>query len=150
MKRFLNVAERYALSKCKSRYFILRFFSMLAAVSLMCLYARAQRPVSSGPVLSGIVVDTIGHPIQGTTVALKGTSTKTMTNLEGRFTLQAAQSRGTLIVSFLGHETIEERFEEGNIGPYRFVLVPIDNVLDEVQINTGYQRIPKERATGSF
>ena len=42
MKRFLSVEERCALSRRKSRYFTLRFFSLLAVATIMCLYAVKQ------------------------------------------------------------------------------------------------------------
>lgn len=117
---------------------------------LMCLETRAQRSEGSGPVLTGIVTDTAGAAISDATIAIKGTSTKTLADNQGRFTLQSPERSGTLIVSCLGHQTINERFGEGNVGPFRFILVPNDNVLEEVEISTGYQTIPKERATGSF
>lgn len=149
MKQFLCVGERYALSNRKSRYLTIRYISLLAVLTSMCLYAPAQRPDNSGPVLSGIVTDTAGAPIQGATVALKGTSAKIITNREGQFTLQAARQSGILVISFLGYETAEERFNEGSTGPYQFILVPMENVLEEVEVNTGYQAISKERFVGS-
>ncbi len=117
----------------------------------MCAEAHAQAPDSqSGPVLSGIVVDTAGHPITGATITIKDTSLKALTDNDGRFILRSPELSGTLLVSYLGHQTISEKFDERNAGPFRFVLIPNENLLEEVEVSTGYQTIPKERATGSF
>ncbi|WP_257670786.1 SusC/RagA family TonB-linked outer membrane protein [Parapedobacter tibetensis] len=150
MKRFLRIGEGYALSKHKLKHTYIRYFSLLAVATIMCLYAHAQRPEPSGPVLSGVVADTAGSPIPGVTIAVKSSSMKTTSGRDGGFTLQAPQQNGTLIISYIGHETIEEKFGDGNTGPYRFTLVLSENLLEEVEVSTGYQTIPKERATGSF
>ncbi|MFB2121230.1 SusC/RagA family TonB-linked outer membrane protein [Parapedobacter sp. 2B3] len=142
MKLILRIGEGYALSKIYS--------SLLAVAMIMCLYARAQRPDTSGPVLSGIVVDTAGVAIPGATVAIKGTSLKSLTNDNGRFTLRASGLSGTLVVSYLGHQTVREKFDAEQGREFQFVLVPTENMLEEVEVSTGYQTIPKERATGSF
>ncbi|GGG79953.1 SusC/RagA family TonB-linked outer membrane protein [Parapedobacter pyrenivorans] len=129
----------------------IRLMAMLWPIlTIMCLYARAQRPDSSGPVLSGVVADTTGRPISGATVAVKGTNTKTITGRDGRFNLRAPQQTGTVIISYVGHEAIQEKFNEADIGPGHFTLVPTEKMLEEVDVSTGYQTIPKERATGSF
>ena len=123
---------------------------ILTILTIICLEARAQRPATAGPVLSGIVTDTAGRPLSGATVAVKGTSVKTISGRDGRFTLRAPQQQGTLLISHLGHETIHEKFGDESTGPYHFTLVPSGNLLEEVEVSTGYQTIPKERATGSF
>lgn len=53
MKRFLRVGEKYALSKRKPEYIKLRYISLLAVLTTMCLYAHAQRLDNSGPVPLG-------------------------------------------------------------------------------------------------
>src|SRR5690606_31154815 len=45
---------------------------------------------------------------------------------------------------------IEEKFDKDHKGPFFFTLVPNENILEEVEVSTGYQTIPAERATGSF
>lgn len=136
----------------KSSYYNMQSPILLLAICTlnMCLEARAQRPESSGPVLSGIVTDTVEAAISGATIIVKGTNARTISGRDGRFTLYAPQQSGTLVISYLGHQTIQEKFSEGNIGPYHFTLVPTENLLEEVEVSTGYQTISKERATGSF
>ncbi len=82
-------------------------------------------------------------------MTIRGTNTRAISSRDGRFSIQAPKASGTLVVSYLGHQTIEERFDSGG-GEFRFVLMPTENMLEEVEVSTGYQTIPKERATGSF
>ncbi|MGK6353409.1 SusC/RagA family TonB-linked outer membrane protein [Parapedobacter sp. DT-150] len=130
----------------------LRLMAMLWPIysSFMCAEARAQRPEPSGPVLSGIVSDTAGNPIEGATVGIKGTSAKTQTNEDGYFSLRATPHGTILQVAHLGYQTISTKISADNVGPFRFALIPNENMLEEVEVSTGYQTIPKERATGSF
>ncbi|HWK57305.1 MAG TPA: SusC/RagA family TonB-linked outer membrane protein [Parapedobacter sp.] len=149
MKQKLRLGSYYALTKHKLKQFKIRYISLLAALTIMCLYARAQRPEPSGPALSGIVTDTTGTAIRGATITIRGTNTKAITERNGRFSIHAPKGSGTLVVSYLGHQTINEPFD-GRAGEFRFVLIPTENMLEEVEVSTGYQTIPKERATGSF
>ncbi|SEL23788.1 SusC/RagA family TonB-linked outer membrane protein [Parapedobacter koreensis] len=150
MKQILRLRDSYALINPKLKKIGIQYISLLAVMITMCAEARAQRPEPSGPVLSGIVADTAGQPIPGATIAVKNSAAKAISGRDGGFAFRAPQQSGTLIVSYLGHQTIEEKFGDGNTGPYRFTLVPGENQLEEVEVSTGYQTIPKERATGSF
>ena len=59
--------------------------------------------------VSGTVVDShSGEAITGAAVQLKGSSTKySMTDIDGRYSLTAVPSNGTLVVSLLGYTTAE-------------------------------------------
>ena len=56
--------------------------------------------------VSGVVVDENGKPVNGATVVVKGTTTGTVTNAAGKFTIQAT-STSVLEVKFLGYESTE-------------------------------------------
>ncbi len=129
----------------------LRLMAMLWPIlTIMCLYARAQRPEASGPVLSGIVVDTLGQPIIGATIQIPGQPVKSISDTEGRFAIQAPGPKGKMKASYVGSKNVEVLFSEDSPRFFRFVLLPNDLLLEEVNISTGYQTIPRERATGSF
>ncbi len=149
MKRKLRLGDCYALTKHKLTQYTIRYLSLLAVLTSMCLYARAQRPEQSGPALSGIVTDTTGAAIRGATVTIRGTNTRAITRRDGRFSIHSPKGSGTLVVSYLGHQTINEPFDGGG-GEFRFVLVPMENMLEEVEVSTGYQAIPRDRVTGSY
>lgn len=100
--------------------------------------------------LTGTVVDTAGQPIQGATVSIIGASVQTQTDEYGRFSLRSAVEEGMLRVRFVGYQTLEVPFDSTIVESFRVVLIPTENLIEEVEVNTGYQTIPKERATGSF
>src|SRR5690606_38393924 len=59
------------------------------------------------------------------------------------------QPTGKVKFTFIGYNAVESNYSVAV--PMRIHLVPKDNQLDEVEVvSTGYQKIPKERATGSF
>ncbi|RXG32299.1 TonB-linked outer membrane protein, SusC/RagA family [Leeuwenhoekiella marinoflava DSM 3653] len=99
--------------------------------------------------VSGKIRDHSGVPIMGATVWIKNTRKGVSTNENGYYSLSANTS-DTLVYNFLGFKQ-EERIV-GNQSVIDIVLQPDVNNLDEVTImmSTGYQKIAKERATGSF
>ncbi|MCT1524131.1 SusC/RagA family TonB-linked outer membrane protein [Sphingobacterium hotanense] len=98
---------------------------------------------------SGRVVSETGTGLAGASVRLKNSDIVVSTNENGNFTLESNSRTGTLQISFLGHQTIEvtARPQLGNL-----VLPLLTAEIEEiaVSVSTGYQTIPKERATGAF
>src|SRR5690606_28188309 len=74
---------------------------------------------------------------------------KTVTDSLGRFSVYVDSPAIRLNFSKLGYNPVSQEFngEEENIRIFMKVSLVS---LEEVEINTGYQRIPRERATGSF
>lgn len=75
---------------------ILLTLSLLSCLSLM---ASAQ-PYT----VSGRVFDDYDDPVIGATVFEKGTKNATVTDIDGRFTLQLSDSLTTLVVNYVGYE----------------------------------------------
>ena len=99
--------------------------------------------------IKGTVKDNKGLPLPGVTVLVKGTMTGVATDIDGKFELKCdVDTPVVLVFSFVGMQnkeiTVGTQQQEVNV-----VLVPEAENLDEV-IVTGYQKISKERATGSF
>jgi len=98
--------------------------------------------------ISGKVTDTLGTPLVGATVTIKGTSKTTVTNVKGEFTINA-QPGDVLTISYIGFKPLE--IKVSNNTPYLNIALHQDvSGLKEVVVSTGYQDIPQERATGSF
>src|SRR5688572_13619974 len=57
--------------------------------------------------VSGLVKDEGGQPLPGVNIIVKGTSTGTTTDADGRYTLQGIESNGTLVFSFIGYQPQE-------------------------------------------
>ncbi len=73
----------------------------LFMVSMWCM---------SQTILTGTVVDEFERPIAGASIFVKGTTTGTVSGLDGKFSLDAGQSEGVLVVSFIGYVTFEQAF----------------------------------------
>jgi TonB-linked SusC/RagA family outer membrane protein len=57
--------------------------------------------------VSGIVTDSEGAPLPGVTVIIKGTTVGTITDFEGRYTLNNINTDAILVFSFVGMQTLE-------------------------------------------
>jgi len=87
----------------KRRFFKTPILRMLAAVALTLVghFAQAQQIN-----ISGKVVEENGSPLPGVSVLVKGSSSGTTTDADGKYTLSAPSS-ATLVFSFIGFQTQE-------------------------------------------
>lgn len=69
------------------------------------LQAKAEEPARQE--IQGTVKDSLGNPLPGVSVQIKGTSKGTTTNGAGHFTLPQANSGDVLVFSLLGFATVE-------------------------------------------
>ncbi|MBO9564320.1 MAG: TonB-dependent receptor plug domain-containing protein, partial [Niastella sp.] len=90
------------------------------------------------------------EPLHGVTVAVKGTDQVTYTNASGHFSLNNIPRGATLHVSSVNMETYELRIHSQTDLAIRMKEKVRELADVTVMVNTGYERIPKERATGSF
>jgi TonB-linked SusC/RagA family outer membrane protein len=98
--------------------------------------------------IKGRVVDEEGKPVAGATVTVKGTSKATSTNDNGEFVLTGVSGDAVLVVSGVSIETYEVK-----VGGRTSIEISATTRVIEgktVVINTGYQKISKERMVGSF
>ncbi|MBL1408352.1 SusC/RagA family TonB-linked outer membrane protein [Sphingobacterium faecale] len=95
----------------------------------------------------GRVVDSLGKPLTGASINVKGFKLTTSTNHNGEFSLDGVEEDAVLVVSYVGYIQQEIR---ASIKPVTIILVSVSSEIDAVDVHTGYQEIPKERATGSF
>lgn len=102
------------------------------------------------PVLKGTITDDLGQPLQGATVLVRNTRLMTVTDQQGAFLLQQVPSNGVLTVSSISYLSKDIKLNGKNT--LTISLLPEIKDLGEVEVsvNTGYQSIPRERATGSF
>lgn len=110
---------------------------------LLCLFVGiglfAQTKVS------GTVFSTEdGQPVIGAAVVVKGTTTGTVTDYDGKFQLEAPAGSKTLIISFMGLTT-----QEVDVRPILTIrLAPHAEALDEVMV-VAYGTAKKSSFTGS-
>jgi TonB-linked SusC/RagA family outer membrane protein len=105
------------------------------------------------PPITGYIRDAEGNPLSGATVRVKRgrmlMNNAVVTDSRGRFTIRANEGE-ILVISYIGFVTQEHKVSgTENID---IVLERTDRELEiaTVVVNTGYQRISKERATGAY
>lgn len=62
---------------------------------------------SNKKTISGYVKDASGEPVIGVSVAVKGTTTGVMTDIDGKFTLSVPADSKTLVFTYIGMKTVE-------------------------------------------
>lgn len=123
------------------------YYGMLKRLLLMVTFALITNFVVAQQVsISGKVVDSgDGNPIPGVSVVVKGTSVGTITDFDGKFTIQA-QSSSILVFSYMGYVTQEVGV--GSNTDFAISLVADELGLEEVVV-IGYGTAKKEDVTGS-
>ncbi|GEP96113.1 SusC/RagA family TonB-linked outer membrane protein [Chitinophaga cymbidii] len=97
----------------------------------------------------GTITDSLGVPLAGASIRVKRTKVSTVSDNAGAFTIEA-EPGDILVISFVGFKTKEHRVNSGQA-----LVIPLfreSTTMAEIAVtlNTGYQSIPRERATGSF
>ena len=70
----------------------------------ICSIAWSQKGTISGVILDK---DLNNEPLAFANVTLKGTTTGTSTDIEGKYSIETAAGNYILVISFLGYETVE-------------------------------------------
>ncbi len=98
--------------------------------------------------IGGQVTNEKGEAVEGVTVTVKGTKKATSTDARGNFVLQDVPANAVIVFSGVSIET-----KEVSVAGRTIISVTVKTkvtVEEEVIVNTGYYKLPKERATGSF
>ena len=82
-----------------------------------------------GKKVTGTVTDAMG-PVIGASVMVKGTTTGSLTDIDGNFTLTAPRG-ATLVISYIGYKTVEVKVGDG---PVNVTLEEDTKLLDEVVV----------------
>lgn len=98
----------------------------------------------------GKVLNHKGEPLAGANVKVKGTTIGSITNADGFFILRGVDEQAVLEVSYLGFETQTVNVDGRTNLSIQLALEVSEMASVSVSVYTGYQQIPKERATGSF
>jgi TonB-linked SusC/RagA family outer membrane protein len=89
------------------------------------------------------------RPVPSASIQIAGTRVGTFADTAGNFLLHTDLKKMTLLVSSVGYDRQVVNIADG--GTFLTIrLVPSGNALQEIVVSTGYQQIPRERATGSF
>lgn len=91
----------------------------------------------------GHVKDSMGEPVIGANILVKGTTVGTITDFDGNFTLNAPQN-STIEISFIGYKTVEVKAT-----PTVDVTLLDDAVLLDEAVVIGYGTVKKSDLSGS-
>jgi TonB-linked SusC/RagA family outer membrane protein len=121
------------------QFFKLSLLTLLLTAS--AAVAFAQKTVT-GQVTSG----SDGTPLIGATVAVKGTTEGTITDLDGNFSLRVSANDAVLTVSFTGYETQE--ISVAGLSVVNVTLTESSTLLSEIVV-TGYTAQSRRDIAGS-
>lgn len=117
---------------------LLKLFTIVLLLSSTKTFAQNQ-------MVSGrVTAKDDGKPLPSVTVSVKGTSTGTQTDANGRFSIKVPSANATLVFSFIGYAN-QEASASGNL---EIALASSQNQLDEVLV-VAYGTANKKTFTGA-
>ena len=123
---------------------------ILFITGVVCTGLAASAQQSTDAMLTGTVLSADGQALSSASLFLKNSGQRAITDSSGHFRVTLAQFPDTLMVSRLGFQHRSIPIGESSSHPLVIRLAPSANQLQAVTVSTGYQEIPKARATGSF
>ncbi|WP_448702374.1 SusC/RagA family TonB-linked outer membrane protein [Mucilaginibacter sp. AW1-3] len=114
--------------------------------SFFVLMLAAQAFAQTDKVVSGTVRDNGGQTLPGVSVSIKGTTNGGVTDVNGHYSLKINKPDATLVFSFIGYATVEEKIN--NRTTIDVKLKETDKTLDEVVV-IGYGTVKKRDLTGA-
>lgn len=119
------------------------FLMTMLSVMLTILSAGAQSGTTIN--VKGTITDNAGETIIGANILLQGTSTGTITDYDGNFTLQVPPD-GVLLISYIGYKS--QSIPINNRTTIHITMEEDTELLEELVV-IGYGTVRKEDATGS-
>ena len=90
---------------------------------------------------TGVVLDSMGETVIGASVIVKGTTNGTITDFDGNFSLSGVKKGDILVVSFVGYQTVEVKWE----GQALTVTLSDDTQALEEVVVIGYGGVQKAK-----
>jgi len=119
---------------------VLKTFLMLLILIMSSSGIFAQITVT------GRVIDTDQQPVIGANVVVKGTTVGTMTDIDGKYSINAPSSSSIIVISFIGY--VPQEFIVGNSSVLNATLEAEALALGEVVV-IGYGTMQRRDLTGS-
>nr|WP_084406917.1 SusC/RagA family TonB-linked outer membrane protein [Pedobacter panaciterrae] len=109
-----------------------------------------ENVITASPTIDvqGIVTNELNELLEGATIRVKGRDKIAVTDSRGAYLLKQIDLESTLIISFVGYQSKEvsalTKMEKISLS------LNTDHLQEIEIVSTGYQKIAKERTTGSF
>ncbi len=126
----------------KNHYRFLAAFFIVGILVLSQLSAFAQKRTISGTIIGE---DKLSIP--GASIVVKGTTIGTVTNFDGKFTLEIPSTAKTIVVTFVG--LAPQEIPIGSVNVYNVTLAENKIKIDEVVV-VGYGSQKKESIVGAI
>lgn len=124
----------------------MKYLIIIAIFIVFTLNVDAQNRIT-GNVVSG----TDEKPLVGVTIKLLIKKSSVHTDVNGFFSLSLNTGTDTLEFSYIGYRNKKIAVNVPNNEVLIVKLIPREQVLEEINVvSSGYQKLPKERVTGSF
>lgn len=118
---------------------------------LLLLFLLPELAFAQQATLKGTVYSEDGISLPGALIYLRDTEFRTVTDEKGSFSLTPPKGTYVLMVSYIGMETFRMEITIPTVDNLEIQLKTDSMDLESVEVvSTGYQTLPKERATGSF
>ncbi len=128
-------------------YFFKHFPMPKALLGLVFLVLLSTQAFSQARTITGTVTDALTQEtLPGASILVKGTTTGTVTDIDGKFILEAPAGAITLVVSFVGYESVEIAVTTQAV--IDIALNPSKVALEEVVV-IGYGTVRKSDLSGS-
>jgi TonB-linked SusC/RagA family outer membrane protein len=132
--------------KSEMKSFCFPLAVLLVLFYLLPINIRAQE---NSEVNGRVVSEVNGLPLEGATIKMEPSNLVVTSNRNGEFKVKGITGM-RITVSFTGFASQTHEIT-GKDKELSIKLAPIENLMKEVEVvSTGYQTVPKERATGSF
>jgi TonB-linked SusC/RagA family outer membrane protein len=105
-------------------------------------------PAALFPPLKGRVVDSIGVPLNGINIRVKGQKKGTVTDMKGAFSIDVLSATDVLVFSSVGFETLEMTAAELAVGGI-VILKWSNKGLKEIVVSKGYYSTTQRLNTGN-
>jgi TonB-linked SusC/RagA family outer membrane protein len=124
---------------------------MLTILLFSCVTMFHANPldIDQKRVVTGYVTEReTGETLPGASVSIKGTSKGSMTDIDGKYSIEVDSNSDVLVFSYIGKKVLER-----TVGTHNTIDVTLEDdatVLKEVVIQTGYMTQKKADLTGSL
>ncbi|WP_373400022.1 TonB-dependent receptor plug domain-containing protein [Algoriphagus halophilus] len=108
----------------------------------MCIWIPI---VSAQQEIRGKIIDDLGSPLPGASILLKGTTTGTISDIDGNYSIKANQG-DIIIYTFIGFNAVEKTV--GSSSEINIQMMPDTQSLEEVVV-IGYGTQSKKEITGA-
>lgn len=119
---------------------------VLSPISMRASAKSGAKEIRQQKTVSGRIVDEQGEPVIGANVVEKGTTNGTVTDVEGRFSLEVAPN-AVLLISYVGY--LEQEINTSQKKTFDITLKEDTQALEEVVV-IGYGTVRKKDLSGAI